>query len=127
MKQINNIHNDAEISEGNNSCEIKFKFNQTFKSRNNHVLNVQKINDPPPGPLPSFERMDFTRSNGNVAMRVFPDRGPGRFLRKILTIARRFFMIFSGKIREVGNRSVVLYIYPLMTPGVLTGSYHKNF
>jgi len=118
VKEINNIHNDAASNGRIGFHEIEREASQSFKSGYYHVLNVQKINDPPPGPLPSFERMDFPRTNGNYSMRVFPDRGPGRFFRMAMSIACRLVKSFSEKIRVIGKRSVMQYsIYPLKTPG----------
>ncbi|MGV8018655.1 MAG: hypothetical protein AB2L26_10825 [Ignavibacteria bacterium] len=122
MKQINNIHNDAVISGEISPYEIEFILNQSLISGNNQVLNVQKINDPPPGPHPSCEINYSFHANRNDERRVFPDRGPGRFFRKARSTGCRLFRSFSEKIRDVWKRSVTLYIYPLKTPGALTGS-----
>jgi len=117
VKQINNIQNDAEISGGISSYEIEFNLNQSLISGNNQVLNVQKINDPPPGPLPSCEINYSSHVNHNDAKSVFPDRGPGRFFRKAMSTTRRLFRSFSERISAVWKRSVMLYIYALKTPG----------
>ena len=123
MKHINNIHNDAEISGEISSYEIEFNFNQSLISGNNQVLNVQKINDPPPGPLPSCEINYSSHANRNDAKRVFPDRGPGRFFMKAMSTDCRLFRSFSEKIRDVWKRSVTLYIYPLKTPGAFVREF----
>ncbi len=110
VKQINNIHNDAEISGRIISYEIEFNFNQTFLSGNNQVLNVQKINDPPPGPHPSCEINYSSHSNRNDAKRVFPDRGPGRFFKEAMSTDCRLFRSFSEKSVMFGKISNALYL-----------------